>query len=619
MQKILFVATIVGMLVSLTGAAQQSQREDKERQEYISPQWLVADQDAEKLYVAAAISPRLLVVDLAEGKVAGEIALPYAATGLALSLQTSRLYITGGRADGAVYAVGTAAGQVELIARAGHTPLSPVLSKDNRWLYVCNRYDNCVSVIDLSSRSLAKTIQVPREPIAAALTLDGSTLIVANHLPAQASDVDDVAATVSIIDTKAGQVVASIRLPNGSTGLQGLCLSCDGHYAYVTHILGRHHLPTTQIERGWINTNALSIIDLDRKQWLNTVLLDDVDRGAANPWGVACTEDNKYLVVALSGTHELCIINRGRLHSRLAQAAAGEKVSSVTSSTDEVRDDLSFLVGAKRRVPLPGSGPRALAVVGSRVFASEYFTDSLAVLDLDKGEYAKAESTPLQKPLHMSDTRRGEMLFHDAALCFQQWQSCASCHPGSGRVDALNWDLVNDGIGNPKNTKSLLLAHATPPAMSLGIREDAHVAVRAGIRYIQFAVRPEEDAVAIDAYLQSLKPIPSPHLIDGRMSSAARRGQKAFSQAGCAHCHSGPLYTDLGRYDVGTGSGLDEAQALDTPTLIEVWRTAPYLHDGRAATISDVLTKYNPDNKHGRTSNLTSGQLQDLAEFVLTR
>ena len=619
MQRILVVAAVVGVLASLAGAGQQSQRDDKERLEYLSPQCLVIDKDAERLYVAAATSPRLLVVDPAEAEVLAEIALPYAATGLALSPQTSRLYVTGGTAYGAVYAVDTATGQVELLAKTGHTPLSPVLSNDGKWLYVCNRYDNCISVIDLASRSLVKTIQVPREPIGAVLTHDGSTLIVANHLPAQVSDVDDVAATISIIDTEVERIVASIRLPNGSTGLQGLCLSKDGHYAYVTHILGRHHLPTTQIERGWINTNALSIIDLAKRQWLNTVLLDDVDRGAANPWGVACTEDNKYLIVALSGTHELCIIDSDELHSRLAQAAAGGKVSSVTASTDEVRDDVSFLVGAKRRVPLQGNGPRGLTVVGSRVFAAEYFTDSLASLDLDGGEHAKAQSIPLKKPLRPSDVRRGEMLFHDAALCFQQWQSCASCHPGSGRVDALNWDLLNDGIGNPKNTKSLLLAHATPPAMSLGIREDAHVAVRAGIRYIQFAVRPEEEAAAIDTYLLSLKSLPSPHLIDGQMSPAALRGQKVFAQAGCAHCHSGPLYTDLGRYDVGTGIGLDEAQAFDTPTLVEVWRTAPYLHDGRAATISDVLTKHNPGDKHGRTSSLTSRELQDLAEFILTR
>jgi cytochrome c peroxidase len=211
------------------------------------------------------------------------------------------------------------------------------------------------------------------------------------------------------------------------------------------------------------------------------------------------------------------------------------------------------------------------------------------------------------------------MLFHDARICFQQWQSCASCHPGGGRVDVLNWDLLNDGIGNPKNTKSLLLAHRTPPSMSLGVRATAEVAVRSGLRFILFAVRPQSDAVAIDRYLESLTPIPSPHLIDGQPGPAALRGQQIFHDAGCSSCHSGPLYTNRRLYDMGTGLGADRAEPFDTPTLIEVWRTAPYLHDGRAATIRDVLTTQNPDDRHGRTSKLTEEQIGDLAEFVLTR
>jgi len=211
------------------------------------------------------------------------------------------------------------------------------------------------------------------------------------------------------------------------------------------------------------------------------------------------------------------------------------------------------------------------------------------------------------------------MLFNDAGLCFQGWQSCASCHPSGARTDALNWDLLNDGLGNPKNTKSLLLAHETPPAMITGIRENAEAGVRAGIRHIQFAVRPEEEAVAIDEYLKSLKPVPSPHLVDGKLNESAERGQKIFDKAGCASCHTGSLYTDLKAHNVGTGKDLDKDRRFDTPTLVEVWRTSPYLYDGRAATIEEVLTTCNPGDKHGVTSNLTEAEIKDLAEFILSQ
>jgi cytochrome c peroxidase len=204
------------------------------------------------------------------------------------------------------------------------------------------------------------------------------------------------------------------------------------------------------------------------------------------------------------------------------------------------------------------------------------------------------------------------MLFHDADLCFQRWQSCASCHPGA-RADGLNWDLLNDGLGTPKNTKSMVWAHRTPPAMSLGVRETAETAVRAGIRHIQFVVRPEADAAAIDAYLKSLEPLPSPYT-----SGNVQSGKHVYEKAGCRQCHAPPLYTSLKAYDVGTGTDREAGQAFDTPTLVELWRTAPYLHDGRAVTLEEVLTKFNPGDRHGKTSSLSATELEELIAFLLS-
>jgi len=218
----------------------------------------------------------------------------------------------------------------------------------------------------------------------------------------------------------------------------------------------------------------------------------------------------------------------------------------------------------------------------------------------------------------MTPVRKGEMFFHDADLCFQNWQSCSSCHPDA-RTDGLNWDLLNDGMGNPKQTKSMLLAHRTPPAMMGAVRENAEAAVRAGIRFIQFSVRPEEDAVAIDEYLKSLKPVPSPHLVDGRLSDGAKRGEALFVSTGCASCHVPPLFTDLQTHDVGTGRNMDKDRKFDTPTIIENWRTAPYLYDGRAATMMDVIKRCNPADAHGKTSALTPDQLSDLAAYILSQ
>ncbi|HUS71555.1 MAG TPA: c-type cytochrome [Sedimentisphaerales bacterium] len=589
--------------------------------EYLSPLALVADNEGKMLYVAEATAKQVAVFNITAGKVTKVISLPGQPSGLALAPDGQTLYVTAGVPNGGVHVVNLKTGKIDHTFPAKHTPTAPVVSPDGKTLYVCYRFFNAVAIYDLTSKksvAALTVIAVSREPVAAALTPDGKSLFVAHLVPGGAADRDYVAAEVSVIDTVAKKREKTIQLPNGSTGLRGICVSPDGKYAYVTHILARYQLPTTQLERGWMNTNALSIIDIPKKQLLNTVLLDDVDLGAANPWDVACTDDGKYVCVTHASTHEVSVIDRTKLHNKLASVAKGVKVSDVSLSPSDVPNDLSFLVGLRRRLKLTGNGPRGLAVIGTKAYAAEYFTDSLGVVDIDSERLPQARSIVLGQKKSLTKVRKGEMLFNDASLCFQNWQSCASCHPGGGRVDALNWDLLNDGIGNPKNTRNLLLAHKTPPAMAMGVRPDAEAAVRAGIRHIQFAVRPEEDAVAIDEYLKSLKPVQSPYLVKGKMREQAKQGRKVFNKAGCASCHPPPLYTDLGKYNIGTGKGLDENQSFDTPTLIEAWRTAPYLYDGRSETIKEVLTRHNPGDKHGKTSTLTDEEINSLAEFLLS-
>jgi cytochrome c peroxidase len=309
------------------------------------------------------------------------------------------------------------------------------------------------------------------------------------------------------------------------------------------------------------------------------------------------------------------VIDRAALHVKLDRVVAGEKVTEVSATPGDVPNDLSFLVDVRRRVKLAGNGPRALALTGHTAYAAMYFSDSVCAIGLDPAPRVVGRAIALGPEQPESQLRTGEKFFFDADLCFQHWQSCGSCHPDA-RVDGLNWDLLNDGIGNPKNTKSMLLSFETPPVMSLGVRESADKAVRSGIKFIQFAVRPEADALAIDEYLKSLKPVPSPALVNGGLSDAAKRGQAVFDKAGCTVCHPAPLFTDLKQYEMGMGKGRDEGQTFDTPTLVETWRTAPYLHDGRAATLRDVVTTCNPGDKHGTTSTLTPVEVDDLVAYL---
>ena len=87
----------------------------------------------------------------------------------------------------------------------------------------------------------------------------------------------------------------------------------------------------------------------------------------------------------------------------------------------------------------------------------------------------------------------------------------------------------------------------------------------------------------------------------------------------CAKCHPGPLFTDLTKYDVGTTRPFDSGVAIfDTTSLVELWRSPPYLHDGGATTVRQVLVEQNRGDTHGVTSKLSPAQIDDLVAFLLS-
>ena len=621
-------AIVIALLATSLLAAEPGQIQTDA---YGSPISLVADHDGQVLYIAQATANRVAVFDILSEQTIAEIPVAENPVGLALSADGRQLYVTSATPGGAVQVIDIAGGTVLERIAVGHTPVAVILHPDGKTLYVCNQFSNNVGVVDLVTGEQVAKIDVPREPVAAALTSDGRFLFVVNHLPAGPANTDYTACVVSVIDTDAMKLVKNIELPDGSTTLRDVTISPDGRYVYVTHLLARYKFPTTYLERGWVNTNALTVIDAPEQKYINTALLDDITRGAANPYAVTCTDDGELIVISHAGTHELSVIDRAALHARLLPARTARDFVSASTSTSgrtftdpsyaarDIPNDLTFMAPIRCRVKLAGNGPRGLALVGTRAYTAEYFSDSIGILDIDPDAQQQAKSIPLGATVALTQIRKGRMLFHDASPSFQTWHSCASCHSGDARACALNWDLLNDGMLNAKNTKSLLLTHQTPPAMATGVRANAEEAVRSGIYYIQFAAPRRPMREALNAYLKRLEPVPSPYLVRGRMSEAATRGAQLFQTAGCAQCHAGPVYTDGLRHRVGTETEEEPRGRFDTPTLVEIWRTAPYLHDGRAETVRDVLTTFNLDYKHGRISTLSEDEVSDLIEYVLTR
>jgi hypothetical protein len=506
-----------------------------------------------------------------------------------------RLFVTSSYGHGWLSSIDLVSGKVGFKTETGMGACTPVVNKEGSRVYVFNQYKSTVSEVDAGSGKVLRMTSVLREPVDGVLSPDGKYLFVNNALPSQRADLEHVTSEVSVIGLADFGVIRNIRLENGSNALRGICISADGQYVYVSHNLGRFQVPTSQLNQGWMNTNAISIIEVPTLNFVGSMLLDEPDRGAAGIWGIACSGDQ--LFVTHSGTHDISIIDQKIMRERLEKYTDKKTLSY----------DLRFMYDIRKRVPLVGNGPRNLSVSNGKLLIPTYFSDTLNIVDIASESVSVIAYNPSRIE---SPENTGEKVFNDATWCYQNWQSCNGCHPGDGRTDAMNWDLMNDGIGNPKNCKSLLYSHVTPPCMISGIRAKAEIAVHAGFKFIQFSDIPSWLLDCVNSYLKSLRPLPSPYLVKDAQSEKAVKGRKVFEKMRCDECHSGVYYTDMKLHRIGDKIEFDAG--WDTPTLIEVWRTAPYLYDGRAATLKDVFSVY----KHGITEKIADREVDELIEYV---
>ncbi len=511
-----------------------------------------------------------------------------------------------------VYAlVGSLAGEVialdaddlseQAVMEAGHTPMAMEVSGTTG--YVANKFSDDITVLDLSSNRTVTTIDISgRQPMA--LQLAGDKLFVATHLPNDSAKADVVSADLCVIDTNSNEETKVIPMINGAGGVKDLCISPDGKTIYVSHVLARYTHPTTQLDRGWINTNGFSIVDVDSETVTASVLLDEVEWGASNPWGIRVTDDGSKLVVALSGTQDAMVVDIAAMNEKISAVERGE---GVVDTVEDIADYLPFLDDCRTRITLPGNGARSLEIDGNTAYIGQYYTGDIAAVNL--ADNSVETITFVDQPADDA-VRTGERLWNDANYCYQNWESCASCHP-DGRVDGFNWDNLNDGMGNPKSAKSMLYSHRTPPVMVTGIRASAEVAVQAGMQYIQFNTMDEAGLNAINEYMKSLQAEPSPYLNrDGTLTESAERGKILF-EANCASCHPDPLFTDMEKHDIGTNDDVNwENREFDTPSLVEVWRTGPWNHDGSVNDIRDIIRHDAP--------GLSDDEVEDLFNYVMS-
>jgi YVTN family beta-propeller protein len=251
-----------------------------------------------------------------------------------------------------------------------------------------------------------------------------------------------------------------------------------------------------------------------------------------------------------------------------------------------------------------------------------------------------------------AEVLRGKQVFsnaEDIRMASEGYVSCASCH-FDGFEDGLVWDFFDRGEGF-RNTVSLLgrrgMGHGRVHwSANFDEIQDFDNAIRAhqgGLGFIpleQFEAGTRSDPLgdpkagldpdldALAAYVTSLDRVPrSPFRNpDGTLTEEGAAGRELFLELGCDTCHSGDDFTDSAQgnlHDVGTLTALSgsrlggELAGIDTPTLLGIWQTAPYLHDGSALTLREVLTARNPEGGHGDTSDLSEQQLDQLVAYLM--
>ena len=598
---------------------------------YRSPLSIAVSPDDATLYAIDRTAGCVTVLDRAAGKAVAEISVGGEPWGAALTADGKTLYVSQ-RTAGTVAVIDTTKKTVVQTWAVGPWPTGMALAEKRGRLYVCCRGDHTLAEVELASGRVARRTAMTRDPFAVTVTPDEQRLVVTNYLPQGAGTDPTLACRLTVLNADKFTATWRTKLPPGTTALGGVCISPDGRWAYTVHAVGRFMLPITQLERGWVHTYGFSIIDIATGKRLATLLLDDMSGGAADPWDVVVSRDGKTLFVSHAGVHQVSAVDIGRVHE-LLDGKIGPELASLKDGTrdnvwtrinkdraviEELTNDLTALhmAGIIRRIPTGGLGPRGLAISrdGQRLYAANYYSGTVGALDVSANKLAA--TIPVGTSSSPPDAaRRGEIYFHDATRCFQHWHSCFSCHLDDGRTDGLTWDFMRDGIGNGKDVISLVGMMETSPHNRRATRPSPRECMRTGVIGSHLVVPNNDEIDDLLAYVGSLQPERNPAA--DSFKAAAERGRALFEgKASCAGCHPAPLFTDRKQHDVGVHTPLEPDGRYDTPSLVECYRTGPYLHDGRAATLRETFAKHNPDDRHGRTGGLTVEELDDLVAYL---
>jgi cytochrome c peroxidase len=446
---------------------------------------------------------------------------------------------------------------------------------------------------DWKSKKVMRRLPASREPRSLALSPDGRWLVAAASR----------SATVYCWETGTGKLYWKKRIED-AFNLRGLVFAPDGKAIVCAHGI-RRSFPVSRenIEKGWVIDSRLTLLPLDPRSQpdLAQIALDTRGRAVGDPHGLAYTADGRHLAITAAGTHELLFLNAD--HIPWASGDPGDLIEPSLADGEH----------KMRRIPVGGRPLTVAPMDGNCLAVVNYLLDAVQIVDAKAGKVLR--TIPLGSPSKPSLARRGEALFYDATRSHNQWFSCNTCHT-DGHTCGLTFDTLNDeSYGNPKLTPTLRNVTHTGPWTWHGWQKELGAAAKKSLTETMFGPEPNaEEIKAMVAFLATLEHPPNPN----KPSAPSRRGEALFhGKANCIRCHKGEHYTSPGVYDVGLEPDGSPYRLWNPPSLRGVWDRGPFLHDGRAVTLEEVLRKHHVPEKLGGEA-LTDEERKDLIAFLRT-
>lgn len=645
---LLLIGVLTGCKVIQTTLLEEKKLSEVVRDYTVNSNNIVMNKAGNMIYIANIDVNTVTIVDSKTKEVKAEIPVGNGPSHLTLSPDEKSLYISC-RYDNQIDVISIEKEKIIDSIDVGIEPYGVITSQNGQKLYVANYRSSTISVIDLSNKEIESEIKVDDRPRTLAITADGKKLYAPHYLYS----------AISVINLETNKVTKVIKLADSlskndrkkSQGipntLEQFVISPDGKKAWIPHLLTNIDTPIHFQETIF---PAISVIDLtkdeeimdERKELFQEINVTDKKNETiivSNPYDVVFQPNVSKAYVVMSGSEDLVVfdLKRGGNATQILRRIDGNNprgaVISPNGETIYVHNAMSHdLV----EISTGGDSPYSRAKLS--------------------GESIKLISKDSLSPL----VREGKTIFYSAnseefatEITGNNWVSCVSCH-SDGDINQLTL-MTPKG---PRNVPSNTLTTKTGLFMWDGSRDDFtdYLLTVQGEMGGMTEFDPKKPLPkdiehmydAMFAYLDDPDSFPIPkspyRKKDRSLSPTAEEGRILFEgKAGCIACHAENQFTDSVKainqngylttdntsflHDIGTSNPMDkpskgdpragftnprDSHHFDVPTLRGVWATAPYLHDGSANTVEEVIKRIQYEEK----PLLTDGEIFKIAEYV---